>query len=141
MTMNKSYRELYLLKTFDERLDYLTIKGSVGSETFGCDRRFNQIFYRSAEWKKARDIVIARDLGCDLGISDRIIYGKILVHHINPITMDDIRNSSVSLFDTNNLICVSHDTHNMIHYGIPEKRINLPEKREPGDTILWKRLS
>lgn len=136
----RSYSELSRLATFEERLGYLRLKGSVGADTFGFDRQFNQIFYRSAEWKRVRDIVIARDMGCDLGAEDRPIFGRILIHHINPITMNDIHEGSERLLDPENLICVSHETHNMIHYGTADKKDILPSERAPGDTILWKKL-
>lgn len=136
----RSYKELSELATFAERLDYLRLSGSVGSDTFGFDRQFNQIFYRSAEWKRTRDIVIARDMGCDLGIADMVIYGRILIHHMNPITMDDIREGNDALLDPKNLICVSHDTHNMIHYGTADKKDILTAQRTPDDTILWKKI-
>lgn len=136
----RSYLELSKLETFEERLAYLQLNGAVGRDTFGFDRQFNQIFYRSAEWKRVRDIVITRDSGCDLGIPRLEIYGRILIHHINPITLDDIRTGSERLLDINNLICVSHDTHNMIHYGIArEDRLKTPAERCPGDTLLWKK--
>lgn len=137
----KSYSELSFLKTFEERLDYLKLNGSVGIATFGFDRQFNQTFYRSAEWRRARDIVITRDCGCDLGIMGMKIYGRILIHHINPISLDDIRSGSIGLLNPENLICVSHETHNAIHYG--NKRISekdITAERSPGDTILWKKL-
>lgn len=136
----RSYKELSELATFAERLEYLWLSGSVGADTFGFDRQFNQIFYRSAEWKRTRDIVIARDMGCDLAIADMVIYGRILIHHMNPITMDDIREGRDSLLDPDNLICVSHDTHNMIHYGTADKKDILTAQRTPDDTILWKKI-
>lgn len=135
----RSYGELTALSTFSERLEYLRLRGQVGADTFGFDRRFNQIFYRSAEWRRVRDIVTARDNGCDLGISDRPIYGKILIHHMNPITMADIQEGKPALLDPDNLICVSLDTHNMIHYGSGGRKDIVPAERAPGDTVLWKR--
>lgn len=135
----RSYTELSEIMTFEGRLEYLRLSGCVGADTFGFDRQFNQIFYRSAEWKRARDIVIARDMGCDLGAEDRPIFGRILIHHINPITMSDIREGSERLLDPENLICASHETHNMIHYGTAGNKDIIPPERSPGDMILWRR--
>ena len=113
----RTYSELIRLPTFEERFRYLQLSGSVGKETFGFDRYINQNFYRSAAWKRVRDQVIIRDNGCDLGIEDRIIYGKILIHHMNPISDKDILNLTDILLNPEYLICVTHDTHNAIHYG------------------------
>lgn len=134
----RSYSELIKLPTFDERFEYLRLDGQVGDSIFGFDRYVNQRFYRSTEWKKIRNQVIMRDCGCDLGISDRQIYGKILIHHMNPISVEDIRLSSVFLLSPEYLICVSHDTHNAIHYG--DKSLVSPEliERRKNDTCPWK---
>ena len=113
----KTYSELIALPTFEERFKYLQLKGSVGKETFGFDRYLNQNFYRSAEWKRVRDKVIIRDNGCDLGIEDRLIYGNVLIHHMNPINDKDIYNLTDILLNPEYLICVSHNTHNAIHYS------------------------
>lgn len=134
----KSYKDLILLATFEERAEYLKLSGKVGEDTFGFDRIFNQMFYRSQEWLDVRSKVIARDLGCDLAIPDREIFGKILVHHMNPIDVDDIRHSSDILLDPNYLICVSHDTHNYIHYGRQRIEQALPQERKPNDMCPWK---
>lgn len=136
----RTYSELSGFRTFEERFDYLRLNGTVGADTFGFDRRFNQIFYRSTEWKRVRDIVITRDCGCDLGIDGRAIPGRILIHHMNPITMADILEGSDRLLNPENLICVSHDTHNAIHYGDISICGNDIVERRPGDTILWKRI-
>lgn len=136
----RSYSELSELRTFEERFDYLKLSGTIGADTFGFDRRFNQIFYRSAEWKRIRDIVITRDGGCDLGIDGRAIFGRILIHHMNPITMEDIREGNNRLLNPDNLICVSHSTHNAIHYGNISVCSNDIVERSPGDTILWKQV-
>lgn len=138
MITNRSYRELRHLKTFEERFEYLALKGIVGEDTFGFDRIFNQRFYRSVEWKRARDEVIIRDNACDLGIEGYEIHGRLLVHHIVPITMDDIRNQTDRLLDLDNLITVTHATHNAIHYGDPSLLVK-PSlvQRTAGDTKLW----
>lgn len=132
-----SYREMRQLTTFDDRFEYLSLRGIVGDSTFGSDRYFNQRFYRSHEWKSARREAIIRDGGCDLGVEGFEIHGRILIHHINPITIDDIREGNPCLFDLDNLITTTHDTHNAIHYGdidlIPREFV----ERKPGDTKLW----
>ena len=135
----RRYSELKQLTTFDERFKYLNLVGVVGEDTFGFDRYLNQQFYKSREWKNVRDYVIARDEGCDLGISGRDIYGKILIHHMNPISIDDIQESTDILLNPEYLICVSHETHNAIHYG----NENILKSREPitrtsNDTCPWK---
>ena len=111
MTMKK-YNELIQFETFEDRFEYLKMQGDVGQETFGFDRYLNQKFYKSEEWKKVRNDVIVRDKGNDLGIKDREIKENIIVHHINPITPDDIKNKEPWILDPENLICVSLDTHN-----------------------------
>lgn len=139
MTNIKTYSELIKLPTFKERYRYLRLTGRVGEDTFGFDRYLNQIFYRSAEWKRIRDKVIVRDNGCDLGIDDRIIYGKILIHHMNPITDRDILDATDILLNPEYLICVSHITHNAIHYGNEDLLITEPIIRTKNDTCPWKR--
>ena len=139
MTTIKTYSELIALPTFEERYRYLRLKGSVGKDTFGFDRYMNQKFYRSAEWKRVRDYVIVRDSGCDLGIEDREIRGKILIHHMNPISEKDIRYLTDILLNPEYLICVSHNTHNAIHYGDEDLLITNPIARTPHDTCPWKR--
>ena len=139
---NKSYDELCKLKTFAERLDYLALNGSVGKETFGFDRYLNQTLYKSKEWRDIRRKVILRDEGMDLGIADEwsetII--KPIIHHINPITEEDIVNRDPKVFDMNNLITCSLDTHNRIHYGETEgdSRPKIVE-RKPNDTSPWRK--
>lgn len=134
----KTYNELMSLQTFEDRYEYLRSTQKVGEDTFGSSRYLNQKFYKSAEWKQVRDKVIVRDNGCDLGIVDRPINGRILIHHIEPITEEDIVNFSDKLLDPDNLICVSNETHQAIHYGsmdlLPPSEI---QERSPGDTILW----
>ena len=136
--MIKSFPELIRLRTFEERFEYLRLGGVVGRSTFGFERYLNQVLYHSREWKIVRRNVIIRDASCDLGISDRIIFNNLLIHHINPITIDDIENSNAIMFDMNNLICTSLNTHNAIHYGDASLLINLPKERSKGDTRLWK---
>lgn len=138
---DRSYRELRRLRTFEERFEYLKISGVVGRETFGFQRYLNQKFYHSTEWKHARRDIIVRDNGCDLGVKDREIFGRIIVHHINPITIEDIEFGRDIIFDPNNLICCSHNTSNAIHYGDTSLLIKLPQQRRKGDTKLWKSLA
>lgn len=135
----KTYSELIKLPTFEERYRYLRLRGSVGVDTFGFDRYLNQKFYRSAEWKRVRDQVIVRDNGCDLGIEDRMIPGRILIHHMNPITEKDILYMTDALMNPEYLICVSHTTHNAIHYGDEDLLITTPVVRRKNDTCPWKR--
>lgn len=139
MTTIKTYSELIELPTFKERYRYLRLIGRVGKDTFGFDRYLNQNFYRSIEWKRVRDQVIVRDNGCDLGIEDRPITGKILIHHMNPITDKDILNLTDTLLNPEYLICVSHITHNAIHYGDENLLITEPIVRTKYDTCPWKR--
>lgn len=134
----KRYSELILLPTFKERFEYLKLDGKVGEDTFGWDRYLNQTFYRSAKWRHIRDQVIVRDNGCDMGLEGYPIYGKILIHHINPITADDISHSDEEvLIDLDNLVCVSLATHNAIHYGDESLIPQDPVVRKPGDTCPW----
>ena len=135
----KSYSELIHLPTFEERFQYLKLSGTVGKETFGFDRYLNQNFYRSAAWKRVRDQVIVRDNGCDLGIGDRFIYGKILIHHMNPINDRDILDLTDILLNPEYLICVSHLTHNAIHYSDESLLPSEPIVRFKNDTCPWKR--
>lgn len=134
----KTYSELITLPTFEERYNYLRLTGVVGKETFGFDRYLNQNFYRSAAWKRVRDEVIIRDQGCDLGIEDRIIYGRVLIHHMNPINDRDIINLTDILLNPEFLICVSHATHNAIHYGDEDQLMKNPVIRTKNDTCPWK---
>lgn len=133
----KSYKELKKLKTFEERYDYLKMGGKVGADTFGFDRYANQALYKSPEWQKVRNKVIIRDNGCDLGVEGHEINSRILIHHMNAITMDQIINRDPIIFDTDNLISVSHRTHNAIHYGDKDQLAKNPVERKPGDTKLW----
>lgn len=133
----KTYKEMSRLETFEERFDYLKLNGSVGSDTFGFDRWLNQKFYRSKEWKRRRDQIIIRDNGCDLGIPGREIQGKIIIHHINPITIEDICDITDYLTNPDYLVCTSQNTHNAIHYGDVNLLPKDPVTRKPGDTKLW----
>lgn len=135
----RTYEELIQLSTFEERFNYLRLNGIVANETFGFDRYLNQRFYRSPEWKRVREYVIFRDHGCDMGLPGHEIYDQIIVHHMNPISLDEIENNPEILLDPNYLICVSLKTHNEIHYGVencsdPNRLI----ERKPGDTKLWR---
>ena len=136
--MFRSYRELRRIPTFEERFEYVRLGGVVGRETFGFERYLNQAFYHSNEWRRFRRDMIVRDNGCDLAIPDREIFDRIILHHLNAITMEDIENSADCLFDPDNVVCVSHSTSNAIHYGDASLLIRLPEERRKGDTRLWK---
>lgn len=141
MTENKikSYSELIKISTFEGRLNYLILYGNVGEDTFGFDRYLNQNFYKSIEWRNLRNYIIARDCGCDLGIKDREINGKILIHHINPLTKHDILNKTIYLLDPEYLITVSKKTHDIIHYGREYHEDNCIIKRTKNDTCPWKK--
>ena len=135
----KTYSELITLPTFEERYRYLRIRGCVGKETFGHDRYLNQILYTSPEWKSFRRKIILRDDGLDLGCEGFNIFGRILVHHINPITVEDVLNRSFKVFDPDNVICCSHNTHQAIHYGDESLLPLLPPERKPNDTCPWRK--
>ena len=134
----KTYSELIILPTFEERFKYLQLNGRVGDDTFGFDRYINQKFYRSAEWKRIRDDIIIRDNGCDLAVDGYEIHGRILIHHMNPITISDIKFSTEYLMNPDYLICVTHNTHNAIHYGDEKQIITGPIVRKKNDTCPWK---
>lgn len=139
-TSIRTYSELITLPTFEERYRYLRLDGRVGEDTFGFDRYINQEFYqRSQDWKRVRDHVIIRDLGCDLGIEGREIKGRILVHHMNPITKEDILRRTDYLLDPEFLICTMKNTHDAIHYGDENLLIKDPVIRRPNDTCPWRR--
>jgi len=135
--MTRSYQEMIQFDKFLDRFNYLQLNGRVASETFGDQRYLNQTLYRSAEWKKIRNRVIVRDNGCDLADPTRPIYGKILIHHLNPITMRDILERNPIIFELDNLVCVSPMTHEAIHYGSADLLMKDPIERKPGDTVLW----
>ena len=134
---NRSYRELIRLDNFEERYNYLRLYGMVGQDVFGFDRYINQAFYSSKKWRSTRSEVIIRDNGCDLAIPDREIGGAIFIHHINPITLEMFENDDPLLFDLDNLVCVSRETHQAIHYGDESLLIKDYSPRQPGDTKLW----
>lgn len=139
MNIIRTYSELITIPTFEERFQYLKLNGFVGEETFGFDRYLNQNFYRSKEWRRIRDQIIVRDSGCDLGMLDREIYGNIIIHHMNPITVDDIHRVSDYLTNPEYLICTTLRTHNAIHYGDESLLITAPIERQPNDTSPWRR--
>lgn len=134
----KTYSELILLPTFEERFNYLKLKGAVGRETFGFDRYLNQAFYHSKIWRPVRDRIIARDLGCDMGLEGYEIQGPIYVHHMNPMIQKDIVEFNDDIVNPEYLICTSFDTHNAIHYSdaglLPKGLV----ERKPNDTCPWR---
>lgn len=133
----KCFHEISKLSTFDERFDYLKLDGAVGKAIFGFDRYMNQVFYRSREWKRVRDIVIIRDEGCDLGIPGYGIRIKLLIHHMNPITLDDLERMNPAILDPEFLITTTESTHQAIHYGNRDSLFRELKVRSPGDTKLW----
>lgn len=135
----RTYSELITIPTFEERFEYLRLDGRVGEETFGFDRYLNQVFYKSKEWLQIRDYVITRDNGCDLGIEGHEIYGKVLVHHMNPISKEDILKRSDWLLNPEYLISTIKNTHDAIHYGDASLLITAPIERKPNDTCPWRR--
>lgn len=135
----RTYSELITLPTFEERFEYLRLDGLVGAETFGFDRYLNQIFYRSQRWKQVRDFVIIRDNGCDLGVEGYEIPGRIIIHHMNPITIEDLEKDSEFLLDPEYLISTVHNTHNAIHYGDESLLPQAPIVRARNDTCPWRR--
>lgn len=137
--MNRTYSELITIPTYEDRFHYLQLNGAVGKDTFGYDRYLNQILYNSKEWKRFRDEIIIRDNGCDLAFEGYDIHGRILVHHINPITVDDVVSRNPIVFDPENVICVTHNTHNAIHYGDESLLITAPAERTKHDTCPWKK--
>lgn len=135
---HRSYSELRQLSTFKERYDYLKLNGRVGAETFGYNRYVNQRFYRSTEWKHIRNQIIIRDNGCDLGVEGYDLHSRIYIHHLNPMTVDDIDQGRQMILDPDNLICVSFDTHQAIHFGDESLLPQLPIERISGDTCPWR---
>lgn len=135
----RTYSELITLPTFEERFRYLQLGGKVGEDTFGHDRYLNQMFYTSDEWRRIRRDVIVRDNGCDLGIQDREIHGLIIIHHMNPITIEDIINRSEFLLNPEYLISTVKNTHDAIHFSDERILITDPIERRPNDTCPWKR--
>ena len=136
--MIRTYTELIMIPTFEERLRYLQLHGRVGFDTFGFDRYLNQQFYKSSDWLRVRNEVIIRDNALDLAMPGYDIKSSILIHHMNPITKSDILQHSMTILDPEYLICVSHDTHNAIHYGGEEKLLRFQVDRKPNDMCPWK---
>ena len=136
--INKTYSELCRLDAFRDRYLYLKLSGSVGESTFGFDRYLNQLLYKSDEWKQCRRDIIIRDNGCDLGCKGFDIHGKILVHHINPITIEDIINRNPKVFDPENLITTTHNTHLAMHYGDEDLLVQNLVERSKNDMCPWK---
>ena len=134
----KTFSELIEIPTFEERFEYLKLGGFVGEETFGFDRYLNQNFYRSREWRSLRNQIIIRDNGCDLACEDRDIFGRVIIHHMNPISTDDLIHNSDFLTNPEYLICTTKQTHDAIHYGNKDSLILTPKERTPGDTIPWR---
>ena len=139
LQMTRNYTELSKLQTFEERFNYLKLDGIVGKETFGYDRYLNQILYQCPEWKSVRNKVIIRDNGCDLGIIGHEIQNRIIIHHMNPITVEDIKSRNLIVFDPEYLISTVHRTHNAIHYSDENLLPKNPVERKPNDTCPWKR--
>ena len=134
----RTYSELITFPIFEERYEYLRLGGKIGEETFGFDRYLNQTFYKTKEWLSIRDKVIIRDNGCDLAMEDREIYSRILVHHMNPITKDDVLRRSKYLLDPEYLICTTKNTHDAIHYGDKSLLLVSPIERRKNDTCPWR---
>lgn len=135
--MIRRYRELHGIESFEDRYKYLALRGTVGDTTFGFDRYLNQRFYTSAEWRKLRQHVIYRDNACDLGVEGREIHSKIIIHHMNPMTVGDIVHREEAILDPEFLITTTLRTHNAIHYGDEHLLSRAPVVRRPGDTKLW----
>lgn len=132
-----TYSELIQIPTFIDRFRYLKLSASVGEETYGWDRYLNQTLYKSKEWRETREKIIIRDDGCDLAHPDYLIGGRILIHHLNPITKRDILDRNPLIFDPENLVCISHITHEAVHYGSEDLLMKDFVERTPGDTKLW----
>lgn len=136
--ITRTYTELSRLKTFEERFNYLKLQGVVGKSTFGYDRYLNQMLYASNKWKRTRDNIIIRDNGCDLGIDGYSIHSRIIIHHMNPISLDDIEQERDVVFNPEFLICTAHNTHNAIHFGDENLLPKMPIERKRNDTCPWK---
>lgn len=138
LNLSKTYSELVTFKTFEERFEYLRLFGSVGKDTFGHARYLNQSFYRSREWKDRRNDIIVRDYGCDLAMDGYEISDRIIIHHLNPVSEEDLINyNPEKVLHPENLVCVSPLTHEAIHYSDKSILPILPKERRPGDTKLW----
>lgn len=133
----RSYTEMLQRRSFEERYEYLKLNGTVGNVTFGFDRYINQQFYTSAQWRNVRSAVIARDLGCDLAVEGYDIHSRLLIHHMNPISADEILHGDEAILDPEFLITTTHKTHNAIHYGDAKLLAQPLVERRPGDTKLW----
>jgi hypothetical protein len=134
----KTYSEMMTFDTYLDRFKYLQLSGHIGLDTFGYDRYLNQMFYHDPTWRETRDRVIIRDSGCDLAIEGREIHSGLMIHHIMPITKEDVLNRAPICFDMDNLVCVSHITHNAIHYGDESSVIKDPVERKANDTCPWR---
>ena len=134
----RTYSELITIPTFIERFRYCRLGGTIGEDTFGFNRYLNQTFYSSPEWKNFRRKIILRDLGCDLGINNHVIHGLIMIHHLEPITMDDVLHRRDCLLDPENAICTAPLTHRAIHYGDESLLITAPIERRKNDTCPWR---
>lgn len=134
----RTYSELIRFGTFEDRFEYLRLDGQVGAETFGFDRYLNQQFYHSREWRSIRDHVISRDLGRDLAMEGYEIHGRIYIHHMNPISQEELIGSDDVVIDPEFLVCTTHNTHNAIHYGDQSLLVTMPKERTPFDTCPWK---
>ena len=138
--MIRTYEGLCQYDTFEDRFAYLKLSGKIGVSTFGFDRWMNQKFYTSQEWRSVRDLVIIRDGGCDMGLEGRELYDRIAIHHMNPVSIEDLVGfANPQLLDPDYLICVGHRTHNAIHYGDSSSLIHIPKDRKPGDTTPWRK--
>jgi len=137
MTATRTYSELLRISNFEERFEYLALRGVVGDSTFGFDRYMNQKFYRSAQWRHIRDQVIVRDMGCDLGVAGFQIHAKLYIHHLNPMTAEDLKEGEESVLDPEYLISTTLRTHNAIHYGDSNLLSKPFVERRRGDTKLW----
>ena len=135
--MNRRYSELRRIQTFEERYEYLRLYGRVGVDTFGYDRYLNQLLYTSGRWRRTRDGIIVRDNGCDLGVKGHDLYGKIIIHHMNPITVEDVELDREELYDPELLVTTSSNTHQAIHYGDKSLLPSLPIVRRRNDTCPW----
>lgn len=133
----RKYSEIRYLDTIESRYEYLKLNGVIGEETFGSDRYLNQRFYKSPEWRRIREKVILRDNGCDLGIPGFEISNRIIIHHMNPMLLNDIKTKNLSVLNPEFLICTSDLTHKAIHYGDISLLPQIPKERSPGDTRLW----
>lgn len=137
MSKIRCYTELNRIDNYEERFKYLQIRSSVGTSTFGFERYLNQKFYTSTQWRHVRNLVIARDRGCDLGVEGYDIYDRVIIHHMNPITVESVTDGDESILDPEFLISTAHMTHNAIHYGDESLLVKAPIVRTPGDTKLW----